>query len=236
MSEKSIPDFIQSILEEHKGFMKVKDLPAVMDFDTRRKLGFMKKNMPVKNIMKIIEPLIEDRFIFSKKGSVQYILVPCDPSEFVINSLSHDKPASPKVIARTLPFSKQDFINMLNELEESGKIRIILNENFEARIILSDIHEGHEESVRSIKTSGEYTREKFKKAFDELERGQTFVNLPELRKKLAWPHDVFDDMIRKLRDEGIIQLQKTEAGNFALEDFFYDEHGARRGMVRWHER
>lgn len=85
------------------------------------------------------------------------------------------------------------------------------------------------------KLSGIATLEDFKKAFDELERGQKFVNIPELRKKLSWPHDVFDDMIRKLRDEGIIQLQKTEAGNFALEDFFYDEHDARRGMVRWHE-
>lgn len=236
MSEKSIPDFIQSILEEHKGFMKVKDLPAVMDFDTRRKLGFMKKNMPVKNIMKIIEPLIEDRFIFSKKGSVQYILVPCDPSEFVINSLSHDKPMSPKVIAKTLPFSKQDFINMLNELEEAGKIRIILNENFEPRIILSDIHERHEEITRESTSSGGYTRERFKAAFDELERGQTFVNIPELRKKLAWPHDVFDEMLRKLRDEGIVQLHKTDLTIFEPEDFFYDEENARRGMVTWHER
>ena len=201
----------------------------------RRKLGFMKKNMPVKNIMKIIEPLAEDRFIFRKKGNIQYILVPCDPSEFVLAVLS-DKPVSPKVINRTLPFNKQDLINMLNELEEAGKIRIILNENFEPRIILSDIHEGHEESVRSIKSSGEYSRERFKAAFDELERGQTFVNIPELRKKLAWPHDVFDEMIRKLRDEGYVQLQKTEVGNFELEDFFYDEYGARRGMVRWHER
>ena len=235
MSDKSIPDFIQSILEQHKGFMKVKDLPAVMDFDMRRKLGFMKKNMPVKNIMKIIEPLAEDRFIFRKKGNIQYILVPCDPSEFVLAVLS-DKPVSPKVINRTLPFNKQDLINMLNELEEAGKIRIILNENFEPRIILSDVHEGHEESVRSIKSSGEYSRERFKAAFDELERGQTFVNIPELRKKLDWPHDVFDEMIRKLRDEGIVQLHKTDLTIFQPEDFFYDEENARRGMVTWHGR
>ena len=237
MSEKSIPDFIQSILEEHKGFMKVKDLPTVMDFDTRRKLGLVRTRKPsAVTIKRILEPVLEDRFIFSKKGNTPYILVPCDPSEFVLAALG-DKPVSPKIIKRSLPFNDKDFADIVNELAMSGRIRIILNENVDARIILSDVHEGHEESVRGVKSSGEYTRERFKAAFDELERGQTFVNIPELRKKLSWPHDVFDDMLRKLRDEEVIVLHVTDRTNFEPEEFFYDEaDNARMGMVTWHDR
>lgn len=231
MSDKSIHEFIQSILGKHKGFMKVKDLlNPVKDFvksmslDDKRKLGLMGKNITNKTLQQILE----DEFIFARNGSTQYILVPCEPSEIMLAALS-DKPVSPKFIAKTLPFSKQDFINMLNELEESGKIRIILNENYEPRIILRDNRE-----IRSS-ISGEYTRERFKAAFDELERGRVFVNIPELRKKLNWPHDVFDEMLRKLRDEETIRLVKTEVGNFDVKDFFYDEDNQRRGMVTWND-
>ncbi len=232
MSEKNIPDFLQTLLENNKGFMKVKDLPTYMSFDMRRKLGLVRQKTPsAVAIRKAIEPQIEDRFIFNKNGGTLYILVPCDPSDFVIASLSSDNPMSPKMLQRSLPFSKTDFRNILNELADSGKITTVYNDYLEPRLILSG-----SSKVRSVKSSEEYTRERFKEAFDELERGQTFVNIPELRKKLNWPHDVFDDMIRRLRDDGIVQLHKTDLTIFEPEDFFYDEDNARRGMVTWHDR
>ena len=237
MSDRNIPEFIQSILAKHNGFMKVKDIiKPVKDFiqsmslDDKRKLGLTVKNITNKKLQQILE----GQFIFTKNGSTQYILVPCEPSELVINALSAKQAVSPKVIAKTLPFSAKDFIEILNELSESWRIRIILNDKFEARIILSDSHEGHEEN--NIQSSGEYTRERFRAAFDELEHGRVFVNIPELRKKLAWPHDVFDDMIRKLRDEEVIVLHVTDRTRFEPEEFFYDEHdNARIGMVTWNE-
>ena len=235
MSEKSIADSIQSILKEHKGFMKVKDIPASMSFDMKRKLGFMnKKNVSAAAIRKAIELKTEDRFIFTKKGSVMYIVIPCDPSELLINALSPDEAVSPKVIVKDLPFSTSDFLNIVNELSESGRIKIVLNEKFEARIMLS-VRSKNESG--SMKSSGEYTREKFKEAFDELERGKIFVNIPELRKKLAWPHDVFDEMLRELRDEEVIHLHVTDLTIFEPEEFFYDElDNSRMGMVTWNDR
>lgn len=244
MSEKNILDFIQGLLEQHKGFMKWNDVPVEalealydkMSFEMRCKLGLRKKGKkkPSGNkIRKAIMPVIEDRFFFPKKGSTVYILVPCDMSELVINALSDKEAISPKVIEKNFPFMKRsDFIGILNELSESGRIRIIMNEKFEARIMLSG---GHEE--RSVISSGEYTRERFKEAFDELERGKIFVNIPELRKKLSWPHDVFDKMIRELRDDRVIQLHVTDLTIFEPEEFFYDEDdNSRMGMVTWNDR
>ena len=76
--------------------------------------------------------------------------------------------------------------------------------------------------------------EEFKKAFDELERGKIFVNIPELRKKLNWPHDVFDEMLRELRDDREIQLHVTDLTIYEPEEFFYDEDdNSRMGMVTW---
>ncbi len=230
MYEKSIPDFIQTLLENSKGFMKVKDLPAHMSFDTRRKLGLVRQKKPSAiAIKKAIELKIKDRFIFSKNGGTLYILVPRDPSDFVTASLSRDNPVSPKMLQRSLPFSRSDFRSILNELAESGRITTIYDDNLVPKIILSDVN-----AVISAKS--EYTRERFKEAFDELEHGRVFVNIPELRKKLAWPHDVFDDMLRKLRDEEVIVLHVTDrTKDFEPEEFFYENDNSRMGMVTWNE-
>ena len=232
MSEKSIADFIQGILECKKGFMKVKDLPGLMNFDMKRKLGLVnKKNISATAIRKAIEPFLEDRFIFIRKGTVIYIVVPCDPSEFVINALNGKEAVSPKVIAKELPLITLDFLSIVNELSEEGKIKIILNDKFEARIMLSDSHEDNRKE-----SSGEYTRERFKNAFNELEKGRIYVSIPQLRKKLSWPHDVFDEMIYKLRNDETIILHVTEAGKYEPEEFFYDEDSNRMGMVTWNDK
>lgn len=234
MSEKSIADSIQSILEAHKGFMKVKDLPGSMSFDMKRKLGFMnKKNVSAAAIRKAIESKAEDRFIFTKKGSVLYILIPCDPSEFVLAVLN-DNPVSPNIINRTLPFNKHDLISILNELEETSRIKIILNENFEPRIILSVGSEGREE--RSTALSGEYTLDRFREAFDKCDNGRTFVHISDMRKALGWPREVFDGMLRDLRDKEELQIYLADETTMTpdeVRDCFIDENGFRMGTVTW---
>ena len=77
------------------------------------------------------------------------------------------------------------------------------------------------------------TAEEFKKAFDELEHGMIYVRIPKLRKKLGWPHDVFDEMIYKLRNDETIILNVSDRGPYEPEEFFYDEDNERMGMVMW---
>ena len=77
----------------------------------------------------------------------------------------------------------------------------------------------------------------FKQAFDKLnENGQTFIRIPDLRKELNWPREVFDSMLIKLRDEGIITLRVGDATLRTLEEVensFVDENGFRMGTVTW---
>ena len=73
----------------------------------------------------------------------------------------------------------------------------------------------------------------FKKAFDELEHGMIYVSIPQLRKKLNWPHDVFDEMIYKLRDNYIIVPHVSDIGPYEPEEFFYDEDNERMGTITW---
>ncbi|MBQ6738490.1 MAG: hypothetical protein IJP41_08575, partial [Synergistaceae bacterium] len=77
----------------------------------------------------------------------------------------------------------------------------------------------------------------FKHAFDKLNKnGRTFIRIPDLRKELNWPREVFDSMLMKLRDEGIISLRVGDATlqtREEVENSFVDENGFRLGTVTW---
>ena len=81
------------------------------------------------------------------------------------------------------------------------------------------------------------TREEFESTFVALEEGSCgFVRICDLRRRLGWPREVFDDMLRRLRDEEVVQLH---AGDVTLmtpeqvEDGFVDENGFRMGTMTW---
>ena len=235
MPEKNIPDVIQNILDKNKGFMRVKDIPALMSLDIKRQLG-LKRNSSASVVMKKLENILEDRFIFRKKGSTLYILTPSLPSDIVLSSLPTDKPISPKVLARSLPFTATDFMEIMNDLVSSGKARIILNDKLAARIIATTSSQDI-----PVQTSGtnEYSQEKFRSAFEALDRGRRFVRICDLRRKLGWPREIFDGMLRSLRDERVIDLHTLDASTMTTDDVgdsFVDENGFRKGSVTWHVR
>ncbi|MBR1672099.1 MAG: hypothetical protein IJ702_04165, partial [Fretibacterium sp.] len=77
------------------------------------------------------------------------------------------------------------------------------------------------------------------RAFDELERQRLFVRICDLRRRLGWLREVFDEHLRRLRQEGAIQLHIADANLMSpqdLEDCFIDENGFRMGMVTRHGR
>ena len=81
------------------------------------------------------------------------------------------------------------------------------------------------------------TREAFESAFFALEEGGCgFVRICDLRRRLGWPREVFDDMLRRLSDKSVVQLH---AGDVTLmtpdevQDSFVDENGFRMGTMTW---
>ena len=73
-----------------------------------------------------------------------------------------------------------------------------------------------------------------KKAYDELDNGRIFVNIYELRRKMNLSREVFDEMLRKLRDAGVIQLHVGDDSLRTAEeinDCFVDENNYRMGTV-----
>ncbi len=241
MQEKSIPDVIQDILSKNKGFMAISRLPKMMGAQVRQKLG-IKSSEAAKILVKKLEPVLEDRFIFRKKGNTFYVLAPCDPAELVMAELSEDKPVKVSEIAGSLKFlKKSDVAAILTELINSGRVRVELDEKFAVKKIFA-AGKVSPEPVRDGKGPNEpeeYTLEKFKAAFDELDRGKIFVKIAELRRRLNWPREVFDRMLRTLRDKEIIQMRIGDEHLMTrdeINDSFVDEFHDLMGTVTWNVR
>ena len=186
MSVKNIADSIHSILEKNKGFMTVTGLAAKMKPDEKRAIG-IRNNDSGKIISRKIEKSAEGRFIFRSKGRSLYILVPFEPSEFVLGMLSEKKAFDTKMI-QSLPFTKSEFVEIINGLVEEGRVIIKLTDEMKPKIFLaSNVRRVAE--VHDVNDSGEYTQERFKAAFDELDRGRIFVRICDLRRRLGWPRE-----------------------------------------------
>lgn len=314
MPEKNIPDVIQSILEKNKGFANVKNLPSMLSAELRQELG-IKNGLTGPVIRKKLEPYLEDRFIFHKKGLLLYILIPCEPAELVISLINSSRSSTPKMIAKSLPFTKKEFLEIINSLIEEGRAKLVLTETLDVKIIFIDKPEKKEftapattpnmsaemralasvpsepatENTAStiaqtvsadsatepptyatastayaentapaitpsspvetpapaITPSGkpeeeggkrDYGPGKFREAFYALDKGRIFVRICDLRRELNWPREVFDEMLRKLRDEEIIQLHEGDASTMTPDennDCFTDENNIRMGTVTW---
>ena len=251
MPEKNAVDIIQEIIDRQKRpFMTVKNLALAMGTHLRRQLG-LEGCTTSAEIKRVLEPLVGGRFIFHKKGAWLYILVPCDPEDLVKAELSPDKPKGASGIASVLPFSKADVSKILNHLLDTGEAKLILNSNLDTRIIatgknaaksvkiLSDSNsktesEPQSESKRPELKNFNFKQSDFTSAIRELAGGNYFVRICDLRKKLNWPHEVFDDMLRTLRDKEIIQMHiadETIMTPDEVNNCFVDENNYRMGTV-----
>lgn len=235
MPDKNIADVIQEILDRHKGFMTVTKLVELTGLDGKRTLG-IKKGDTGKIIRRKIEQVAEGRFIFMTKGNSVYILVPCEPSEFVLGLLS-DKKAFDRRLLRGIPFSKAEFVALLNELIEEGRAVVKISEDFAMKIYRTDGMKAVQSADVSV-DDGEYTRDRFREAFENSDKGRSFVRIFKMRRYLGWPREVFDNMVRELRNNEVIFVHRADPTVLSPDEYddgFFDEYGHMNGTVTWNE-
>ena len=247
-SMKNIPDLIQRILDKNKGFMTVSQIAKHLTAGAKEWLG-IKSNTPAKILKKKLEPVLEDRFVFATKGNATYILTPCDPADLVRAELSENKGVTLNGLGRTLkPFKKAEIAAILTELVNSGEARILVDEKLPVKFFAGSgnrIVMPEPESVKSEPEqpkpqpqSGEYTLAKFKAAYDELHRFREFPRIPDLRRNLNWPREVFDEMIRTLRDNMTVQLYRADESTLTseeIQDCFFARNNLIMGTLSWND-
>ena len=85
----------------------------------------------------------------------------------------------------------------------------------------------------------DYTQAKFRKAYEELHIFREFVRICDLRRKLDWPREAFDGMIRTLRDNRIIRVIPANEADMTkdeIQDCFVDESNTIMGLITWYGR
>lgn len=235
-SVNNIPDLIQSIVDSNKGFIAVSQLAKILSPEVKDMLG-IKSTSPAKIVTKKLEPMLEDRFMITKKGNMQFILTPCEPEELVLAELSEDKPVTQKQIARTLkPLFSKDVAAILTELVAAGRVRVVFDAILPAKLYL--VKAESRQAVKTVKPQ-ECTREKFRAAYEELHKFWEFVRICDLRRALGWPREVFDEMVRTLRDDRTIQLFRADESIMTrdeVQDCFVDENRFIMGVMTWNGR
>ena len=231
MSKKNVNvlDRINAILDkEQRPFIAITKLLEKLGVEARKELGINKNNSASK-IVQTIKDFSDDEFMFLKKGRSNYILKPCMPEDLILAEMSSVKGKSLKNIARPMPITKKDCSKIFNSLLEEGRIKISITESLDTRFFLTDSE--HE-------FNSEYTVEEFRKAFNANDNGRYFVRICDIRNTLNWPKEIFDNMLKDLRDKGIIQLHAAESASMTskeIEDSFVDENNFRMGTVTWYD-
>ena len=244
---KDIPDLIQRVLDKNRGFITVSKAAQLLPREVREQLG-IKSSTSAKILMKKLEQVLEDRFIFRKKGIATYILTPCDPADLVRAELSEGKGIGVKTLAKRLkPFMYADIQAIVNDLIKAGEVKVLLDEKLEAQLFFAGSSRGIVEPVSASvgevgqpepQQSGEYTLAKFRAAYDDLHRFREFPRVPDLRRKLDWPREVFDEMVRTLRDNMTVQLYRADESTMTrdeVQDCFFARNNLIMGTLSWND-
>ena len=243
---------LQEVLKKSgRDFLSLSNVKTKIGAELRRALE-IKSNHSSASVKKIMEPYLGETLEILKGGRSLYLAVKRDPAEWVLGCLSPNAAKGTGTLGRLLPiFSKTRLIGILNELLQDGRVLASLNEKGEARLTLSEAL-SQQTSVEApvcpaqpaavvpaeAQVDGDKSGE-FERVFNELERKRLFVRICDLRRRLSWPREVFDEHLRQLRQEGAIQLHIADANLMSredLDDCFTDENGFRMGMVTRHDK
>ena len=254
-----LPDVIAEIFRENKkSFMTLKQAVFHMPAQAKREAGIFGLTNAAE-IQRIIEPMLENKYVFHRRGTFIFILEPKAHEEFILNTLEK-KAQTPKNIARFTPFSKKECSELIAGLVSQGRLTVKVDEDLQTRIYPNKNQNAHigsqqpevqaekaekEEKIEKPEKHekntkyAEYTVENFRNAFHSLDNGRIFVKISDLRKTLGWPRNIFDSALRQLRDAKLIQLHAGDASLMTPEevkDCFTDENNFRMGTVTWHGR
>jgi hypothetical protein len=235
--EQNITDQLVEFLRNKKvDFILLSGLSTPL----RKVLGLNSSAKP-KEIEKNIAPHLGDKLKIRNKGISPCLCLVQPLDEMVFHALSPKGGETVGQLGKKVPLKKEELPDPLNILVDKGLIQIKLSKTSLPclyRISAKSPQDAPVTFQKEEPRSGEEprTEEEFRAAFWELERGEIFVDIYALRRRLGWPREVFDAMLQKLRDAGMIQLHAGDTTTMTADeiaDGFVDKNGFRMGTVTW---
>ena len=227
----------EGMLVEHlrakgKDFISLAQLtkaPAAL----RKALGLSAKATAAQ-LEKSITPLLSERLIVLKGTRTHYLAFNQPAEVFVFTAIQEKPGRSPGQLAAALPLRKPDFLAALNRLLERGDIRCEISLQYAVKL-----HPAKKEPVDSPAASAAPARNDrafFEQAYRELDKGQVYIRIHQLRDKLSWPRERFDRLLLELRDAGVIRLHAGDITTMTEEEVrqsFSDENNFFLATLTW---
>ncbi|MDR2529554.1 MAG: hypothetical protein LBD04_11175 [Synergistaceae bacterium] len=226
MKRSITEDLTEALKKKKADFIGLKNLPKPL----QRRLG-VTAGMSAKQIEDVLSPHLGDSLTI-KKGGKAYLAFR-QPDEDLLFHLVQKYAGSVPRLDR-IPFKKDELLSILNRLIEQGTVRVKITTDSKGYRPFLIPTEG-DVSLQQRK-SASVSKEKFKETYFELEHGNFYVRICDLRRRLGWTVQEFDAMLIQLRDDEKIQLQAGDIDFFSEEDIresFIDENGFRRLTLMW---
>lgn len=211
-----------------KGYISLSQLKDKLGAPAKKQLG-LSSNLTSKQLQESLTSYLGEKLAFRKGGNIFYLVSKIPDEELLFRIVESRSGKTPGTIGRYIPFGKKEFIDGLNSLLEKGRVRVKkLSDSYLPTLeIVASAASATSDKVSPVSTDN-YTAEAFHAAYRELARGRFSIRICDLRRCLAWPREVFDRMLKELRDKRVLQLQFGEPENFTpqdIEDAFRDENG-----------
>lgn len=224
-------ELLEVLRRSGRDFMTLSAMREAMGSQLRKRLGLTGKKLTAPSLKKIFETHLDETLEIRTNGRYTYLVVARNPEDLIADFVRSHPGRMAGGLATSLPFKKAEFLSLLNGLLKETRLYAVLKDDYKARFFVSE-----EPGGRVGADTFDGRREQLHAAFRELDRGSIFVRICDLRRRLGWPREVFDDMLRRLRDDEVVQLH---AGDVTLmtsdevQDGFVDENGFRMGTMTW---
>ena len=222
--------------KEKKSYLSVSQLLTKFG-QTGRKLFGLSAKPSAKDWETLVAPFLGYQLIFLKGSRYLYLAWNKPLVEIALESFQEKikkGPFSPGTVAQHLPMKKNDFVTAFNTLLETRQIAVKIKDDFKVNV--QSVSENL--SVTAIATAPlqQNDRELFQAAFEKLDRGRIFVRICNMRRELDWNDVRFDNLLRKLREEGVVQLHAGDVGTMTEEDVnqsYTDENNFFYATLTW---
>jgi hypothetical protein len=221
---------IEILKKKQADFITLAQLVNGLPKALRRQLG-VAPGMTVKRGEEALKPHLGDALVIKRggRGGNTAYLAFKQPDETLLFRLVQKYAGNMPRLDR-IPFRKEELLSTLNRLIEQGRVWVkVITDSKGYKPFLIPV-EG------DVQPQNDVSEEKFKEAYFELERGNFYVRICDLRRRLSWTTREFDAMLTQLRDGEKIQLQAGDIDFFSEEDIresFIDENGFRRLTLMW---
>ena len=225
--ERSVAEELVEVLKKKKmDFISLSKLKEALPAALKKRLG-LTAGSSVTQTTKAISSHLGDALMLKQK----YLVFKQTDELLLCRTVQKNNGKIPRM--DRIPFKKGEFLAILNQLIERGTIRVKFDNDYKP--LLTSIDDAPDVVLPQPRQVSE---KEFKIAYKELEGGNFYVRICDLRRHLDWTAQEFNTMLTNLRDSGKIQLQTGDTDFFTEEDIresFVDENGFRKLTIMWRQ-